>query len=73
MKIHRELLDRWTKYVQLLLHEHNYTVNDVKTLHQAWAIAHRLDIPREAYHMDANTTDTHIETALRRIFPNIQE
>lgn len=35
----------------------------------AWAIAHRTGMTREAY-ADRTVTDAHIKTALQRVFPN---
>lgn len=68
MKVHKELFDRWHKYVNLLLAEHKCSPEDVKTPVDAWNIAHKLGIPMEAYRCDLN--DKHIETALKKIFPN---
>ena len=68
MRVHKELFNRWEKYVRLLLAEHSLTVEKIVSPRTAWDIASRLDIPREAYKFDLN--DNHIETALRRIFPN---
>lgn len=67
MAVHPEMFERWAKYARQLLAEHNRTVSDVTTPVMAWNIAHKLDIPKEAYHVGLN--DRHIETALRRIFP----
>lgn len=70
MKIDKAMLNRWEKYARLYLAEHGYTLEDVKSWSQAWEIAHTLDIPKEAYHVDKTVNDTHIDTALKRIFPN---
>jgi len=67
MRVSKDMLARWKKFAALLLHEHNCRESDVTTPVMAWNIAHKLDIPREAYHVGLN--DRHIETALRRIFP----
>ena len=71
MKVHKEMFTRWEKYVRLLLAENKWDRSEVKTLRDAWTIAHRLHIPEEAYHVDLN--DKHIETALRKIFPQLRE
>ena len=70
MKVHAEMLARWRKYTALYVRDlgHGQTVDDVKTPACAWTIAHKLDIPREAYGFGLH--DKHIETALKRIFPN---
>ncbi len=69
MRVTKETLKRWDKYCNLLCHEHNTRKEDISSLGTAWAIAHKLDIPKEGYHLGLN--DNHIETALRRIFPNV--
>lgn len=68
MKVHKEMFSRWEKYARLLLQEYGATPEKVSTPVSAWNIAHRLDIPKEAYHVGLN--DSHIETALKRIFIN---
>lgn len=73
MRVHKELFERWNKYAALYLREHALPAGTVSPVDltnsvQAWQVAHRLDIPREAYALGLN--DSHIETALRRIFPN---
>ena len=70
MKIDKATFDRWRKFCVLLLREHGYTLEDVKTGVDAWNIAYKLDIPKEAYHIDDSIVDAHIKTALQRIFPN---
>jgi hypothetical protein len=66
MRVHKELFERWNKYSVLLLKEHGYKPDDVKSKITAWNIANKLDIPKEAYKLGMN--DNHIETALKRIF-----
>ena len=70
MRATPEMLARWRKYCALYVHDlgHGQTVDDVTSGACAWMIAHKVDIPREAYHVGMN--DAHIATALRRIFPN---
>ena len=70
MKIDKQTLERWNKFCVLLLAEHGYKTDQVKTGREAWNIAHKLDIPKEAYHIDDSIVDAHIVTALKRIFPN---
>jgi hypothetical protein len=67
MKVHKELYERWNKYAMMLLKEHGYKTDDVKSKITAWNIANKLDIPKEAYKLGME--DNHIETALKRIFP----
>jgi hypothetical protein len=59
----------WTDKAAAFLSAHGFTLNDVKTGVDAWAVAHRSGITKEAYE-DANVYDAHIQTALERIFPN---
>ena len=68
MKVPKEMFERWSKYVNLLLTENNCSTSDITTPVSAWNVAHKLDIPREAYHCGMN--DSHIETALKKIFPH---
>lgn len=68
MKVHKELFDRWSKYVSLLLADNKLAPADIVKPVDAWNIAYKLHIPLEAYRYDLN--DRHIETALRKIFPN---
>ena len=42
---------------------------DIKTGRDAWSIAHRAGIVRDAY-ADREIVDAHIQTALEKIFPN---
>lgn len=74
MKIPKETRLRWRKQLALLLHEHyGKTLSDVTTTTDAWRLAYHLEIPREAYHIDRDTNDNHIESALRWIFPNLRK
>jgi hypothetical protein len=70
MKISTEMFWRWEKSCQALLAEHGHTCAEVTSKINAWDVASRLDIPREAYHTDGTINDNHIATALKRIFPN---
>lgn len=67
MKIDKEMFARWDKHVRYFLAEYQAGPSDIKTPVAAWNVAHRLDIPKEAYHVGCN--DKHIETALKRLFP----
>jgi hypothetical protein len=42
----------------------------VVTGRDAWTIAHLAGVVREAYAMDRDIHDAHIQTALQKIFPN---
>ncbi len=68
MKTDKATLSRWNKYACLMCRDNGVKTGDILTGAMAWSIAHKLDIPREAYHMGLN--DKHISTALKRIFPN---
>jgi len=67
MRVDATLLARWCKYAELYMADFKLNVDDVTTPVMAWTVAHRIGIPKEAYHVGLN--DTHIETALRRVFP----
>ena len=73
MKVHKQRFERWQKFVSLRLRELGKTEADIDTPAKAWDLAHELSIPREAYHVDSAIYDTHIETAMRRIFPKAWE
>lgn len=68
MKVEKETFARWNKYTDLFLKENGITVAAVNTPIKAWDVAHRLSIPKEAYHIGLN--DSHIKTALRKLFPH---
>ena len=70
MRVQKETLDEWRARVALYIRNLGYgnTVDDVRSPSCAWAIAHRTGIPQDAYR--AGCHDSHIETALKRIFPN---
>jgi hypothetical protein len=68
MRVDSTTLARWSKYADLLVRDYGKTLADVTEPSCAWLLAYKLDIPREAYREGCN--DRHIETALRRIFPN---
>lgn len=70
MKIHKELYDRWEAYAEMYLAEKGLRRESIKNPKQAWLVAYRLDFEREAHHIDRTIKRSHIETALRRIFPN---
>ena len=71
MEIHKKMIDRWEKYANLFCRELGQCTDDVKTGRRAWEIAHRINIPREAYQAYPGITDNHIETALKRIFKKV--
>ena len=70
MKIQKEMLHRWKKYCTLYCNAYRKTPKDITRGTEAWNIAHALDIPQEAYHIDNDINDTHIRTALKTIFTN---
>ena len=68
MKVSKEMFYRWSKYADLYCRENGAIPSDIMDGKLCWTIAYRLDIPKEAYHAGLN--DTHITTALRKIFQN---
>lgn len=73
MKISKEVVERWKKYARLYVMEHGYFLEDIRDTGQVWHIAHTLGFPREAYHIDRSINDNHIDTALRKVFPNMNK
>ena len=70
MKIPANVIETWKADIaEWLEYHHGLPLTAVKTGTDAWAIAHRVGITREAYN-DPTVTDGHIQTALVRIFPN---
>ena len=68
MKVSKEMFARWKKYVYLFMAEHEESIDTINSPSHAWTVAHRVEIPKEAYHVGLN--DGHIETALKKIFLN---
>ena len=68
MKIDKAMRIRWTQYCVKYCADYGKTPDEVTDAITAWTIAHKVDLPREAYHIGAN--DTHIRTALKQIFAN---
>ena len=71
MKISKEVVERWAKTTTEWLAENypQYTRETIKTGRDAWTIAHRAGLTREAYD-ERLGNDAHIQTALEAIFPN---
>lgn len=71
MKIGKDVVERWAKTVTdwLAANYPQYTRETIKTGRDAWAVAHRAGLTREAYD-DRDINDAHIQTALESIFPN---
>lgn len=70
-KFSNETISRWTDSVNDWLFAAGDPGNnkDVFLGAEAWIIAHRVGITREAY-KDESVVDAHIKTALQKIFPN---
>lgn len=71
MKISNETVDRWIKLVDSWFAANALTLGRNAVAHgrDAWTVANRAGLTREAYE-DRTITDGHIQTALERIFPN---
>ena len=71
MKISNETIAQWTKRVDAWLVDNASPPERHAVVHgrDAWTVAHRAGLIREAYE-DPTITDGHIQTALERIFPN---
>lgn len=68
MKFDKATVNRWSVMAADYLGRNGYDLDDVKTGVDAWEIAHRVGITREAYE-DHSVVDAHIKTALKVIFP----
>lgn len=69
MKFDNQTVNRWAEQVADYLGRLGYDISDVKMGAEAWDIAHRIGITKEAY-KDRSVTDAHIKTALQKIFPD---
>lgn len=65
------IIARWASAVDTWLKEAGDpgTCKDIYLGAEAWVLAHRVGITREAYE-DRTVVDAHIVTALKQIFPN---
>lgn len=68
-KIPASTIEAWRTKAAAFLKTKGYTIDDVKTGADAWAVANHCDMSREAY-KDHDANDAHIQTALEKIFPN---
>lgn len=70
-KFTKVTIDEWTRVIDvwMLAHPPIRLREEVKTGAEAWAIASRCGVTRDAY-TDLSVTDGHIQTALEKIFPN---
>ena len=67
-KFNKETINRWATLAADHLGRNGYDLSDVKNGFEAWDVAHRVGIVKEAY-ADREVVDAHIVTALRQIFP----
>jgi hypothetical protein len=71
------VIDDWKERASEWLTDHaNKTghplaaLTDIDRGVDAWTVAHRAGLTREAYAMGRDINDAHIQTALEKIFPN---
>lgn len=69
-KFDKETINRWAVMAADYLGRNGYDISDVKTGVDAWSVAHRVGITKEAYD-DRSVVDAHIATALKQVFPNV--
>jgi hypothetical protein len=69
MKIGAETVDAWRSKAERWLTVRGFSIAQVITGRDAWAVAHGAGITREAYGMSRDVCDAHIQTALEKIFP----
>jgi hypothetical protein len=68
-KIPSATVERWRTLARDYMGNLESTPERIWTGREAWVIADRVGISREAY-QDRTITDGHIQTALEKIFPN---
>lgn len=68
-KITEGQISRWHEMVRQYLVRLGSHAGKVEQGWQAWNIADKVGILREAY-LDRTVTDGHIQTALQKVFPN---
>lgn len=67
----KDTVTRWNGLAREWLADNTeLSVNSITIGSDAWTVAHRSGIMREAY-ADRNAVDAHIQTALAQIFPNV--
>ena len=71
-KINKDIVSRWGDMCEIWLEgsPEAATCSSIRTGRDAWFVAHSAGIVREAYAMDRDIHDAHIQTALQKIFPN---
>ena len=70
MKFEASTINRWTEMAtEFVAEKCTGEMSDVITGSDAWEVAHRCGITKEAY-LDRKVVDAHIKTALTKIFPN---
>jgi hypothetical protein len=60
----------WIERSDAWLAERGYTREQIVTGSDAWAVASRAGLSREAYDFASDVYDGHIQTALGKVFPN---
>ena len=68
-KFDKAVVNRWTCAAEDYLSGRDMFREGILTGRDAWEVAHRCGIVREAY-ADSSVVDAHIQTALEVIFPN---
>lgn len=64
------MISSWERRVnRYLIDNHGITNLGIRTGADAWEVAHRAEIAKEAY-QDRTVVDAHIVSALKIIFPN---
>lgn len=68
----KQTTDRWAGMARQWLGKYHpqHSPNSIVQGVDAWTVAHRCGITREAY-KDRTVTDGHVQTALEAIFPNV--
>jgi len=70
MKISSETVEKWRGWATEWLIDAGFTPEDMTAGVDAWTVAHRSGIVKDAY-SDPTVVDAHIQTALEKIFQNV--
>lgn len=62
-------LEHYRAMIDATLADYNLTRDDILTGRDAWAVAHKAGVTRDAYDISRDICDAHIQTALAALMP----